>query len=64
MKLARFDDNRIGIVRGDEIIDVTDIVDGRSSEWPPVAMNRLIANFAEFRRSVAQQNYRLSGELS
>ena len=49
MKLARFDDNRIGIVRDDDIIDVTDVVDGRPGEWPPVAMNRLIANFAEFR---------------
>jgi len=49
MKLARFDDNRIGIVREDDIIDVTEIVDGRSREWPPVAMNRLIANFAELR---------------
>jgi 2-keto-4-pentenoate hydratase/2-oxohepta-3-ene-1,7-dioic acid hydratase in catechol pathway len=49
MKLARFDDNRIGIVRGDDIIDITDVVDGRPREWPPVAMNRLIANFAEFR---------------
>jgi len=49
MKLARFDDNRIGIVRENDIIDVTDVVDGRPREWPPVAMNRLIANFAEFR---------------
>jgi len=49
MKLARFDDNRIGIVQGDEIFDVTDSVDGRPSEWPPVAMLRLIANFAEYR---------------
>ena len=49
MKLARFDDNRIGIVRESDIIDVTDVVDGRPREWPPVAMNRLIANFAEFR---------------
>jgi 2-keto-4-pentenoate hydratase/2-oxohepta-3-ene-1,7-dioic acid hydratase in catechol pathway len=53
MKLARFDDNRIGIVRESDIIDVTDVVDGRPREWPPVAMNRLIANFAEFRGKLA-----------
>jgi 2-keto-4-pentenoate hydratase/2-oxohepta-3-ene-1,7-dioic acid hydratase in catechol pathway len=49
MKLARFNDDRIGIVRGDEIIDVTDIAGGEPGAWPPVAMNRLIANFAEYR---------------
>ena len=49
MKLARFDDNRIGIVKDDQIFDVTDIVDGRPSEWPPVGMLRLIASFADYR---------------
>jgi 2-keto-4-pentenoate hydratase/2-oxohepta-3-ene-1,7-dioic acid hydratase in catechol pathway len=49
MKIARFDANRIGVVRGDDIIDVTDTVDGRPGEWPPVAMNRLIAEFSEYR---------------
>jgi 2-keto-4-pentenoate hydratase/2-oxohepta-3-ene-1,7-dioic acid hydratase in catechol pathway len=49
MKLARFDDDRIGIVRDDTIIDVTALVGATAGEWPPVAMNRLIANFAEFR---------------
>src|SRR5215467_6088243 len=49
MKLARFNNDRIGIVRDDTIVDVTDIVDGAPGTWPPVAMNRLIANFAEFR---------------
>ena len=49
MKLARFDDNRIGVVRGDSIVDVTAIVDPDPAAWPPVAMNRLIANFPEYR---------------
>jgi 2-keto-4-pentenoate hydratase/2-oxohepta-3-ene-1,7-dioic acid hydratase in catechol pathway len=49
MKLARFDDDRIGIVHDDTIIDVTALVGTASGEWPPVAMNRLIANFGEFR---------------
>jgi 2-keto-4-pentenoate hydratase/2-oxohepta-3-ene-1,7-dioic acid hydratase in catechol pathway len=49
MKLARFDDDRIGIVRDDAIIDVTGIVEARPREWPPVAMNRLIANFGRYR---------------
>ena len=29
--------------------DVTETIGARSGEWPPVAMNRLIAEFAEFR---------------
>jgi 2-keto-4-pentenoate hydratase/2-oxohepta-3-ene-1,7-dioic acid hydratase in catechol pathway len=49
MKLARFNDNRIGIIHDGGIVDVTDIVDGRPGEWPPVAMNRLIANFSAYR---------------
>src|SRR5882762_8848880 len=49
MKLARFDDDRIGIVRDDTIIDVTGIVDARPREWPPVAMVRMIANFDRYR---------------
>ena len=51
MRIARFDDNRIGVVRGDTIVDVTDVVDPSPGAWPPVAMNRLIAEFAEFRAS-------------
>ena len=49
MKIARFAANRIGVVRGNEIVDVTEAVHGRPDEWPPVAMNRLIAEFAEYR---------------
>jgi 2-keto-4-pentenoate hydratase/2-oxohepta-3-ene-1,7-dioic acid hydratase in catechol pathway len=49
MKLARFNDDRIGVVQGDTIVDVTDLVDGQPGIWPPVAMNRLIANFAKHR---------------
>ena len=49
MKIARFDADRIGIVRGDKIIDVTGTIYGGPGEWPPVAMNRLIAEFAEYR---------------
>jgi hypothetical protein len=35
MKLARFDDNRIGIVKDDQIFDVTDIVDGGPANGRP-----------------------------
>ncbi len=49
MRIARFDDNRIGVVRGEAIVDVTDMVDPAPDAWPPVAMNRLIADFAQIR---------------
>src|SRR5882724_569288 len=49
MKIARFDNNRIGVVRGEAIVDVTDMVDPSPGAWPPVAMNRLIAEFTEYR---------------
>ena len=45
MRIARFDDGRIGIVVGDRIVDVSDLLDTDVQAWPPVAMNRLIANF-------------------
>ncbi len=52
MKLARFNDGKIGIVLGDRIIDVSDLVDNDLHFWPPVAMNRLIADFPKFRKTL------------
>src|SRR5258708_1841187 len=49
MKIARFDNNRIGVVRGEALVDVTDMVDPAPDAWPPVAMNRLISDFAQVR---------------
>ncbi len=45
MKLASFNDHRIGVVDGDEIIDVTGLVTDLQRQWPPVAMVQLIAEF-------------------
>lgn len=49
MRIARFDEGRIGIVRGDTICDVTDIAGVSPGEWPPVAICRMIANFGALR---------------
>jgi 2-keto-4-pentenoate hydratase/2-oxohepta-3-ene-1,7-dioic acid hydratase in catechol pathway len=54
MKLARFDDGRIGVVRGDSVIDVTDLAGADPDPWPPVAMNRLIANFERYRQKLEE----------
>lgn len=64
MRLTRFDDGQIGLVRGDTIIDVTDIVAGGNDEWPPVAMNRLIANFAVTREKLERAASRPGKPLS
>ena len=47
MRIAVFDDHRVGIVEGDLIHDVTDAVPGADGSWPPVFMQRLIADWAE-----------------
>jgi 2-keto-4-pentenoate hydratase/2-oxohepta-3-ene-1,7-dioic acid hydratase in catechol pathway len=49
MKLVSFDDHRIGLVHDNAVIDISDLVGGVSGEWPPVAMNHLIADFASLK---------------
>lgn len=49
MKLVCFDDYKIGIVHNDLVIDISDVAGGFDGKWPPVAMNRLIADFAALR---------------
>ena len=45
MKLVRFDGGRLGVVRGEFVVDVTDVLQIQPEEFPPVGMNRLIADF-------------------
>ncbi|CAN0482588.1 unnamed protein product, partial [Phaeothamnion confervicola] len=54
MKLVSFNGTRIGVVRDGEVIDISDLVgaDGGANPWPPVAMNRLIADFAAYRPKI------------
>ena len=49
MRIAVFDDNRVGLVRGKRVVDVSDLAGAGGGEWPPVFMLRLIANFDELR---------------
>jgi 2-keto-4-pentenoate hydratase/2-oxohepta-3-ene-1,7-dioic acid hydratase in catechol pathway len=48
MRLARFNEGRIGIVVDEDVIDVTDLVAHDLQAWPQVAMNRLIANYVSY----------------
>jgi 2-keto-4-pentenoate hydratase/2-oxohepta-3-ene-1,7-dioic acid hydratase in catechol pathway len=60
MKLAVFNRNRVGLVEGDALYDVTDVVPGGTQAWPPSFMSRLIAEWQDAaprileRRRVAQ----------
>lgn len=49
MKIARFDGGRIGVVSGDQIVDVTSICSVDPAEWPPVGIVRVIAGFDALR---------------
>ncbi len=49
MKITRFDNGQIGLVIDDRIVDVSDVLDDDVHAWLPVAMNRLIADFARLR---------------
>jgi 2-keto-4-pentenoate hydratase/2-oxohepta-3-ene-1,7-dioic acid hydratase in catechol pathway len=52
MKIARYNGGKIGIVVGDRIVDVTKACGVDTAEWPPVGINRVIANFASLRPAI------------
>lgn len=47
MKLVRFNEGRLGVVEGDQILDLTSALGHDLQEWPPVAATRLIAQLSE-----------------
>lgn len=51
MRLACFDDYRLGVVIGDQVRDVTDVV-GAKWHGTPYAMTQLIAGFGELRPAI------------
>ena len=54
MRICRFNTNRLGLIEGDRVYDVTAALDGLDAErWPPVAGDRLIGNLG-----------RLGGEMN
>src|SRR5881275_152113 len=46
MKIAVFNDYRVGLVEGDSIYDVTSAIPNASGAWPPVFMTQAIASWA------------------
>lgn len=61
MKIAVFNDHRVGLVEDDLIYDVTDAVPDAGPEFPQVYMSRLIAQWKERRVDVLAARQRASG---
>jgi 2-keto-4-pentenoate hydratase/2-oxohepta-3-ene-1,7-dioic acid hydratase in catechol pathway len=49
VRLAVFGDSRLGLVRDDAIVDVSDLVGAGGTDWPPVFLLRAIADFDRVR---------------
>ncbi len=54
MKIARFNEGKIGIVADDRIHDITALVGEQADEWPPMGIVRLIRDFPERRAALKQ----------
>jgi 2-keto-4-pentenoate hydratase/2-oxohepta-3-ene-1,7-dioic acid hydratase in catechol pathway len=46
VRLVVYDDSRLGILRDDAVVDVSDLVGAGTPEWPPVFLLRAIAGWA------------------
>ena len=52
MRIARFNGGRIGIVSGDTLVDVSDIVGAPQVQWPDTLPNRIIRDFSSLRPAI------------
>ncbi|GAA4412857.1 hypothetical protein GCM10011450_24430 [Advenella faeciporci] len=48
MKLARFNEGRIGLVLGNEVADLTKVLEVDTAEWPSMGLLRVIANIEKY----------------
>ena len=49
MRLVAYNDGKVGLVKDNQVVDVSDLVGAGVEEWPPVAVTRLIGGFAKLR---------------
>ena len=54
MKLALFDDFRLGVVNGESVVDVTDVVKDVPHQDPQQLIVGVIQNFPELHRPLEQ----------
>jgi 2-keto-4-pentenoate hydratase/2-oxohepta-3-ene-1,7-dioic acid hydratase in catechol pathway len=55
MKIANFNQGRIGIVDGDTIADVSDVIAYDPVSWPPTGMLRFIASFEHIKPKILER---------
>ncbi|HEY0943313.1 MAG TPA: fumarylacetoacetate hydrolase family protein [Steroidobacter sp.] len=61
MRLCRFDTDRVGVLRGDRVVDVTSVLDSiPATRWPFDPGDLLIANFGRLKHLIDQEM--LTGE--
>lgn len=53
MKIATYNHNRIGIIDGADVVDISDALSLDTASWPPTGMVRFIASFPELRAKLA-----------
>lgn len=61
MKLAVYDDGRVGLVRDGMLVDVSDLVGAGAAGWPPVFLLRAIEGFAGLRPRLTEALSRRQG---
>jgi 2-keto-4-pentenoate hydratase/2-oxohepta-3-ene-1,7-dioic acid hydratase in catechol pathway len=52
MKIADYNQGRIGVIDGDSVIDISDVVGHDPAAWPPTGMLRLIASFDQLKPKI------------
>ncbi|HVX75490.1 MAG TPA: fumarylacetoacetate hydrolase family protein [Bradyrhizobium sp.] len=52
MKIVDFNEGRIGVIDGADVVDVSEIVSYDPAAWPPTGMLRFIASFPELERKI------------
>lgn len=55
MKLVRYDGGLVGVTDGHKVVDVSDLCQASSQDWPPGGMNRLIRDFPSLQPQLAQR---------
>lgn len=62
MKLTRYNGGRLGIIEGDRVIDITELVGETAGDWPPVGVCRVIRDFERLRPTITEHVRASQGE--
>jgi 2-keto-4-pentenoate hydratase/2-oxohepta-3-ene-1,7-dioic acid hydratase in catechol pathway len=53
MKLVGFGEDQVGVLAGEQVVELTDLVDVPGGSWPPTAMLRLIRDYDRLAATIA-----------